>query len=185
MKYRRPSTLDEGITSLERLQAFRVTGARVTILAALKRCTELNWFELAMRPLYDANAIVRMLFNSLVPMMQEIVLEEAVLTTLQEQADSAKVKKYETEFLAMWSSFREAAPKRHERQVSERFEKMAGSMQAYAADDTIRQALCILYTHMRKARAALKLIFARITDALLHDVDIVTTTEIPIEALQI
>lgn len=71
------------------------------------------------------------------------------------------------------------------KQVDTDFAKMRASMGALYADAEVRAGLCVLYVSSKTARTALDMIFERLIQSFKNDTTIVSTTEIPFEALML
>lgn len=166
MKYRRPRDYDTVVSSLRALTGFEVCGPRKRLQRAVERLFEIDWFEAAMKPLYSANVTVQMLVNSLVPAIQELILEDRALEELAEATNAAKATKCRGEFGRMRARLVNAARTRERRGVTPDFERMAAAMEAYVLDDEIQCALCELFSLTKAARTALRFIYRRIEEAL-------------------
>ena len=186
---RRPSTFDDGIAQLR--TAVHDTEAKPeaqTPRAKLWRaCHQLlrTDFVDGMHALYDANAIVSFLFNTIVPHMEERLRYD----TLQTEHDKAVAKpdavaQNTARFQAILAELEKAAAvSKANPNVDAPFAKMRDGMCALHTDATVVEGLCVLYVSTKTARGALDLIFKRLIEAYRNDTTIVQTTEIPMEAM--
>ena len=185
MKYRRPQTFDAAVEQLKACSGFSVTGRQLQLQVAVTRLFELNWYEDAMKPLYHSNAVVQLVMNSIVPMIQELILEKSVFDEAVDKADKVKVAKYHNEYDALLQKMKEVAPLRKQRSVTAEFEAMAHAMELYANDEDIQSSLRAIFGVMKSARTAFRLVFVRINDALENHSEILKSDDIPFEALQL
>ena len=185
MRYRRPQNFEAAVAQLVGCQTFRVSGRSEELQSAITRLSAIGWYDDAMKPLYHANAVCQLVMNSLVPMIQELILEEAVYAKYEAQRDAEKAKRYEAEYDTLLQQMLDVAPLRKEREVTPEFETMAAAMERYAKDAVVQTALRHLFGLMKSARTAFRLIFTRINDALLHHNEILKSDDIPLEALSL
>ena len=185
MKYRRPQDFETAVDLLAALSKFKVDGKRKELKDAISRLFEIHWFDNAMKPMYHANAVVRLVMNSLVPMIQEVILEERILQEHERNADSKRAEKYKLEYEDLRNTLLRVAPTREHRTVTPEFEAMAVAMEMYAKDEIVQSAICNLFCLIKTARVALRLVFRRINDSLEKDCEIVKSDDIPLEALQL
>lgn len=183
MKYRRPQNFDSAVSQLSACSKFEVAGRQKQVQDAVKRLLDINWHNDAMKPLYHSNAVVQLVMNSLVPMIQELILEASVFDSHIERADKAKADKYRVEYRTLLAKMREVAPLRKQRTVTPEFETMAAAMERYANDDVVQDALCDIFCAMKTARTAFRLVFGRLNDALENHNEIQKSDDIPFEAL--
>ena len=185
MKYKRPQDFETAERMIRAVCDVQVTGSQKEMQRALQRLFEFNWYTDAIKPLYDANAVVRMVMNSLVPIVQELILEKNAFDELERVCDPNKKTRYEAEYKLLRQKLLSAAPTRKNRKVTKDFERMAASMELYALDEEVQTALCKVYCLMKTARTALNLISSRISVALETHCEIQVSDDIPIEALSI
>lgn len=185
MKYRRPQDFDTAERLLRSVTTFHVQGKQKQLQDAVVRLFDLGWFEHAMRPLYNANAACQLVMNSLVPIIQELILEERVFEEHERACDAAKAVRYGEEFDRMRAEMIRVAPLRRDREVTPEFEAMAAAMERYAHDDLVQLALRDVFCLMKTARVAFRLVFGRINHALAHHCEIVKSDDIPLEALSL
>ena len=185
MKYRRPQTFEAAVAQLKACSNFSVTGRQLQLQTAVARLFELNWYDNAMKPLYHSNAVVQLVMNSIVPMIQELILEKSVFDEAVAKADQMKVEKYHDEYDALLQKMKEVAPLRKNRSVTAEFETMAHAMELYANDEDVQISLRAIFGVMKTARTAFRLVFARINDALENHNEILKSDDIPLEALKL
>lgn len=190
---RRPATLDEGVSQL--LSAIRDTTPKEDTSPALPRyllwraCDRLfceNFVQNGMRPLYEKNKIVSLLFNIIVPHLEERLR----YATLQEEFDKAQNKpqnvQQNTERLnAILEEVRLADAFSKSRKVDESFAAMRDAMEPLIRGQEVLEGLKVLYISSKTARTALDLILQRLISAFRNDVSIKETYDIPMEALSI
>lgn len=185
---RRPSTFEEGIQQLTTALAdTQPPPESQTPRAKVWRACHVllqDGFPGGLRLLYEANAIVSMLFNTIVPHVDERMRYD----TLQREYDKAHAKPAAVEqnaarFAAIIEAVAAAERESHNRHVSDEFASMRSGMAALYANDTVLTGLSVLYVSNKTARGALDLILQRLLDAFRNDSDIVQTTDIPLEAM--
>jgi len=185
MKYRRPQNFEVAVTQLKACSNFSVTGRQLQLQIAVAKLFELNWYEDAMRPLYHSNAVVQLFMNSIVPMIQELILEKSVFNEAIENADQTKVAKYNNEYDTLLQKMKDVAPLRKQRRVTAEFEAMANAMELYANEELVQSSLRMVFGVMKIARTAFRLVFDRINDALENHNEILKSDDIPFEALSL
>ena len=184
---RRPSTLDEGV---EQLRA--AVGATAPSDPSADHPRARLWgacnamlredFVAGMRLLYDANAIVSFLFNTIVPHVEERMRFD----TLSEEMDAVKPEsaaQNEARMAAIVKRMAEADAVSRAKMVDSDFETMRQGVSALYMDVTVVRGLTTLYVSSKKARGVLDLIFQRLDEALRNDASIKSTTDIPMEAM--
>lgn len=185
MKYRRPHDFDSAVSQLSACSKFAVTGRQKQVQDAVARLLDINWHNDAMKPLYHSNAVVQLVMNSLVPMIQELILEASVFESHIERTDTAKADKYRVEYRTLLAKMKEVAPLHKQRTVTPEFETMAVAMERYANDDVVQSALCDIFCVIKTARTAFRLVFGRINHALETHNEIEKSDDIPFEALNL
>ena len=183
MKYRRPQDFDSAIQQLSACSMFQVTGRKRELQNAVARLFELNWYNDAMKPLYNSNVVVQLVMNSIVPMIQELIFDQTVFDKHIENQEKAKVERYRAEYTTLLDKMKRVAPLRKQRAVTVEFETMAAAMERYANDDAVQKALCDVFCAIKTARTAFRLVFGRINDALENHNEILKSDDIPFEAL--
>ena len=186
---RRPSNFEEGEAQLRTaVEQTRAAPESQSPRAKVWRaCSQLlrTEFLAGMRALYDANAIVSFLFNTIVPHVEERLRYD----TLQEEHDRAAAKpdavaQNTARFQAILGELAKGeAVSKAKPNVDPAFAAMRDAMCALHRDATVIEGLCVLYVSTKTARGALDLIFKRLIDAYNNDTSIVQTTEIPMEAM--
>ena len=127
------------------------------------------------------------LFNTIVPHVEERLRYD----TLQSEYDKAQakpdaVKQNGARFDAILRAAVEAeAVSRAKPGVDAAFVKMRNAICGLYTDATVTEGLGVLYVSSKTARGALDLIFKRLIDAYQNDTKIVTTSEIPLEAMML
>jgi hypothetical protein len=123
--------------------------------------------------------------NSIVPIVQELILETSVYDAAVEKVDKAKAEKYRQEYSAHLQKMKQVAPLWKQRNVTPEFEVMARTMEAYANDELVQGCLCDVFGVLKTARIAFRLVFDRINYALEHHNEILKSDDIPFEALSL
>ena len=185
MIYRRPQDFDSAVRLLEACTRLKVDGQQKALQDAVRRLFDLDWYNDAMRPLYESNVVVQMVMNSLVPTIQELIIEDGVFEKHARAADEAKSSRYGDEFDAMRRKMLTVAPTRKQREVTPEFEAMAAAMERYANDETVQSALRGIFCTMKTARTAFRLVFGRINLALEQHCQIEKSDDVPLEALSL
>lgn len=186
---RRPSTFDEGVTQLrtavdETPAKPEAQAPRAKLWRACHQLLRTDFLD-GMRALYDANAIVSFLFNTIVPHMEERLRYD----TLQTEHDRATAKpdavaQNTSRFRAILREMAKSeAVSKAKLGVDADFAAMRDAMCVLHTDATVAEGLCVLYVSTKTARGALDLIFKRLVEAYQNDTTIVQTTEIPMEAM--
>ena len=139
-------------------------------------------FVAGMRLLYDANAIVSFLFNTIVPHVEERLRFD---TLAEEMAGvkPASAEQNEARLTAILKKVTEADATSRARRVDDDFARMRDGVSALYMDVVVVRGLTTLYVSSKKARGVLELIFQRLDDALRNDDRIKATTDIPMEAM--
>lgn len=198
---KRPSTLDEGVTQMQ--LAVEQTTPRdaltsTTPRARLWRCVRVLCsmdakhdgvdFVGGMRLLYNANAVVSCLYNTLVPCIEERLRH----STLQDEYDRASAHRDGSSLAQNSARFRgllavlaEAEGRSRVKEVDEAFATMRESMRLLHHNAVVADGLEVLYVSSKTARAAFDLMFKRLVDAFENDITIRTTADIPLEAMMI
>ena len=183
MIYRRPRDFAGVKTLLLALRSATVEGEQASLRDAVGVLEEMGWFDGALQPLYEANAVVKLVAHSLVPTIQELVLEANVLKDAQASvADEARAKRA-AEYARLRGDLARACEASRSRKVSERFARMRDAMHEYVAHDGVQNALCAIFCALPTARLALRLMTERISESLQKDDDIVASDDIPMSAL--
>lgn len=185
---RRPSTFDEGTAQLQKAvddttPPVEAIGPRAKVWRAC-RTLLLPEFLAGLRTLYEANAIVSFLFNTIVPHIEERLRYD----TLQSEYSKAAarpdaVKQNEARFVAMLGALAAAEEASRGNVVDAPFAAMREAMHGLHANATVVEGLGVLYVSSKTARGALDLILKRLMDAYNNDTSIVATTDIPMEAM--
>ena len=183
MKYRRPQNFEAVLELLENLKTCPTQGLAKRLQGGICRLFELNWFNDAIKPLYTANVVVQMVMNSLVPLVQELIIEPDTFATLEAKLTDTKAERYTLEFNRMLDDMKAAAPLRTSRTVTAEFEGMAAAMELYANDASIQEVLCHVYCCSKSARTAFKLVNSRIIVALSSHCEILKSDDVPLDAL--
>lgn len=185
MIYRRPKTFDESEKFLHLLESAKVDGDQAQFVCALRNLREMDWFRGALQPLYEANAVVQLVTHSLVPIIQELVLEKDALEDMKKSVSPAKNSTRRAEFQSLRVMLQKACVKASEREVTPRFARMRTVMQAYAHDDEVDKTLSLAFVVSKPARIALRLMTQRIVQSLEKDSDITSSSDLPLEALSL
>ena len=184
---RRPSTLDEGVAQLRAAVGATAPNdptadhPRARLWGACNAMLR-DEFVAGMRLLYDANAIVSFLFNTIVPHVEERLRFD----TLAEETARCKPEsaaQNEARLAAIVKKMAEADAVSRARVVDADFATMRQGVSALYTDATVVRGLSALYASSKKARGVLDLIFQRLDEALRKDASIVATTDIPMEAM--
>tara|TARA_Y100001954_G_scaffold218807_1_gene252310 strand:- start:115 stop:678 length:564 start_codon:yes stop_codon:yes gene_type:complete len=187
MIYRRPNSFDESMRFLNALQTAKVEGAQKRLQDLVKTLVDQRWFEDALKPLYDANVVVQLVTHSLVPMLQEMVLEKAVLDEQMKAVTEEKRKARAQKYAAKRQELLDACKASRGRglEVTSEYATMRDSMQLYAENDEVQGGLSMLYENVKAARTAIDLMNGRINEALLKHTAIEKSDDIPFEALNL
>lgn len=185
MIYRRPANFDQVEQYMRALTTAKVSGRQEKLRNAIERLIDMQWPTLALKPLYEANAVVKLVSNSLVPMLQEHVLEAHVMNDLEKNTIPEKRARRVQEYEELRSKLKSACIKARERSVTEEFAQMRDSMMAYNEDEVVQQSLAFLFEVSKAGRIALRLMSERITSSLEKDSEIVRSTDIPMSALSL
>lgn len=187
---RRPSSFDDGVEQLRK--AVDDTPASVESEAprakVWRACFTLlkDDFLRGMRALYEANAIVSCLFNTIVPHIDERLRYD----TLQVEYDKAaarpeSVEQNRARFRAILGELASAEGASRQKTVDVEFAAMRDAMRCLHANHTVVEGLGILYVSSKTARTALDLIFDRLVESFRNDTSIVQTTDVPIAAMML
>ena len=189
---RRPETLDAGVKQLRDALAQTTPtpdshGPRARLWRACDALFRADAFVDSVRVLYDANAIVSFLFNTLVPCVEERLRYD---TLEQEHARALDkpdaVTQNGARFLAMLDAVAAAeATSRANPRVESAFCAMRDGLSPLHADATARDGLGVLYVSSKLARKAIDMILQRLMDAYQNDTSVVPTTDIPWEAMML
>ena len=144
----------------------------------------MSWHERTLRPLYENNVVVSMVTNSLVPTLQELVLEPEVLATAQRDARASENTKYSAEYGLLRERLKNACVQSRLRdaQTTPRFRSMRDGMLEYISNEQVQESLVMLFVCVASARVALRLMTERLTDALEKHDDIMTSDDVPMSA---
>lgn len=186
---RRPSDFAEGTAQLraaveQTAPAVDATTPRAKVWRACSQLLRTEFVD-ALRLLYDANAIVSFLFNTIVPHVEERLRYD----TLQTEYDKAHAKPESVEqntkrFKATLEALLLAETEsRAKANVDATFATMREGMRGLHGDATVTEGLLVLYVSSKTARSALDLIFKRLIEAYHNDTRIVQTTDIPVDAM--
>ena len=189
---RRPSSFDEGIeqltTAVRETKPTQETTSitsppRARVWRACHRLLSQEFIE-GLRVLYEANAIVAFLFNTIVPHFEERLRYD----TLQSEYDRAAgkpdaVRQNEARLHALLEALAEAEGSSRLKTVDPAFARMRDAMSALHRDTEIRVGLNVLYICSKTARGALDLIIERLVQAYRNDTSIVPTSDIPMAAM--
>ena len=183
--YRRPRDFEEAIVLLRKLEQARVelSEDQAKVQDTIRRLFEIHWFEDAMRPLYENNLVVQIVMNSIVPMLQEIILDPAALKDAMAATGESKRAHATLECATLHETLARAAASVATREVDPAFARMAASMLLYATDARVQAGIVCMFSCMKMARVALRLVLRRIVDALEKDTRIEQTSDVPIEAM--
>ena len=185
---RRPGNFDEGIAQLRlAVQDTKPSPDATHPRAKLWRaCSALlcDEFLAGMRLLYEANAIVTFLMNTIIPHIEERLRYDILHAEYEKAlAKPDNIRQNTERFQAVLKAVAAAADISYKKSVDAEFACMRGAMSALHTDDTIIVGLQVLYVSSKTARSALDLVFKRLIDAYQNDTSIITTTEIPFEAM--
>lgn len=183
MIYRRPNSFEQAKTFLVALQGASVDGNQETIRKSLVALEGMDWYDAALGPLYKANAVVAMVTNSLVPVIQELVLEKGALDQQVASVAADKAKARRAEYDKLLAKLGASIQQSRTREVDAEFAAMREAMHGYATSASVQATMHMLYSSSRTARVALKLMTNRIVTSLEEDTAITSTTDIPFEAL--
>lgn len=186
---RRPSSFAEGMqqlkTAVEQTPAApEAETPRAKVWRASHSLLRPEFLE-GLEIIYESNAVVSFLFNSIVPHIEDRLRYD----TLQGEYDKAAakpdaLKQNDARFGAIINALRHAHRVSEAKAITDAdFLKMRTSMAALHANATIVTGLGVLYVSTKMARGALDLIFQRLIHALENDVTVVKTTDIPMEAM--
>lgn len=187
MIYRRPQDFDTAKRFLLALRSAEVQGAQSKLRDAVVELEKMQWFDRALRPLYGANAVVKLVTNSLVPTIQELVLERQVLDDAIETASRkpGSHEKHVREYTTLRQELEQACASAKGRPVTDEFAVMRDAMHAYATHAKVQATLSDIYCALPSARLALRLMTQRIGESLKNDSEIRTSDDIPLEAFKL
>lgn len=189
---RRPSSYDEGVAQLRKAvqdtppNAAPSATPRGMLWAACDTLVRDERFVRdGLRTLYDANQVVSFLFHTIVPHLEERLR----FTKLQTDYDAAtrkpeNVAQNAKRFDAIVAGV--VAADEHScrnLEVDAEFARMRDAMRPISRDAGVVAGLRVLYVSSKVGRKSIDLIFQRLIDAFQNDTRIVTTTEIPLEAM--
>lgn len=146
-----------------------------------------SWFEEGLRPLYIKNTIVSFLTNTIAPSLVEFLTDDAIIDKKHEAAkgDDETYRKHTKKIKKHLDTIAEACEQSMDRKVTPEFERMRAAMKFMATNEETRLAFQILFVSHETARKVLALMLVRLVDALAKHNDIMTSTDIPFEAMMI
>ena len=172
MIYRRPRDFDDAMTMLRALcaasRAAPPGDASEQVRAAVVALLKSNWFEDALHPLYDANIVVQMITHSLVPLLQEYILEPDVLRGNVHATSAPQALRRGERFDKTRAELGRACVASRARGLATetpRFVAMRDAMERYCDAEDVQAALRMLATSTKAARTAIDLMTSRITAA--------------------
>jgi hypothetical protein len=191
---RRPTTCAEGVEQIRlALREVKPTSspsasgapaARVLLWNACTALFQSSFVEDGLVVLYEANEIVSFVFNTFVPHIEDRIRYDTLNAEYERAAAKPEsVRQNSERFEAILGTLRAADATNRTKTVDERFARMRNAMSALFADAAVREGLCVLYVSSKLARKALDLVMERLISALQNDTSIVSTSEIPMDAL--
>ena len=185
MIYRRPQDFETAKRFLLALRTADVKGVQADLRETVLVLDGMGWFDCALGPLYNANAVVKLVTNSLVPTIQELVLEKDVLNGALDKLKDTSWEKYTREYADLRQQLLDASALAKKRAVSDEFGKMRDAMEQYAQHEQVQRTLSRIYCALPTARLALRLMTQRIGDSLKKDCEILVSEDIPLEAFNL
>ena len=163
-----------------------VSGVRSSFCESLEYTVNV-WFADGLRPIYNANKMVSFLGNTLTPPVNELVVDEHKLDNLYDAAinDQDGFSRRTQRLEEILSRVRVSCDTVDERQVSEQFLRFRDATRAFSTDAQCVHCLRMLYVSHGLARKILSLVIGRLVESLEKYCDIVSTTDIPMEALML
>ena len=146
-----------------------------------------SWFEEGLRPLYIKNTIVSFLTNTIAPSLVEFLTDDEIIDKKHEKAkeDEGTYRKHTKKIKKHLDMIAEACEQSMDRKVTPEFERMRAAMKFMATNEDTRFAFQILFVSHETARKVLAMMLVRLVEALANHNDIMTSSDIPFEAMMI
>lgn len=166
------------------LQSKSISDRRQSFVYAMMRLDEV-WFDDGLRPLYEANALVSFLCNTVASTLCEHMVDENMLDRAFTEAhrNPTTVEMHDKEFTKILKSIVAACETVNKRKVTPRFAKFCNAMAAFATDQCIEKGTRVIYVSLTLARKVVNMVLQRLLHGLLHDNDIQPSSDIPMDAV--
>lgn len=183
----RPKNCDDCISTIEKSLDFsrmqlEPNTAHFKVWSGLAVLHDSNWGELLIRPLYDANMIVQIGFNTLVPVFSDLLLTPR---KVNEHFTDSEKNKHVPEFETLLSSLQSSCDVHKRRcedeKISETMVNMRTILDMFHEHPAVREALSIVYTIHVPARIVFKIMMERLSESLEKDTKIKKSSDIPFE----
>lgn len=186
MQYRRPSSFDDVVSILNEAAKYDPSDDRRHIVLCLRRLEEMGWYQKGLYHLYNENMLVQFLVNTFVPTVVELIADPGALKKLSSALTDAKRAKYSEGFKSVFDTLAAESERAKQRtDVSPRFAEMRDSMHGMATDEQCRAGLRVIYLHVKTSRTILNMFVDRLNTALREHKDILSSSDIPMEALML
>lgn len=186
MQYRRPTNFDDVVRILNEATKYDPQDERREIVLCLRRLEEMGWYKKGLYHLYNENMLVKFLVNTFVPTVVELVADPDTLKKLSSVLTDAKREKYGEGFNGVFDTLATESERAKQRtDVSPRFAEMRDSMHKMATDEQCRAGLKVIYLYVKTSRSILNMFVDRLNTALRKHKDILSSSDIPMEALML